>query len=255
MATSKLPKIKVSRNYHKLETPALVSFADGIKFAGTTASNPTESDANIAAFANTLIGTHNSRQTVPGKNATNNERAQRTALLNALDKNANYLENEANEAAVTAGDAAVGYALVGAVGFKVAGKKGGARHYGVVNTGPGWVEAHEEKTVKGYEGHIWEFGTTTNKTTPPTATTIRFTLTSQCIFDHLTSGTVFAYREASIVPTGKKAGGGTGGGAIPAPSTARKATKLPTGKGNHPVIDITNSSPYTFTDWQYAIVP
>ena len=252
---TKLPKIKVSRKYHDLQTPALVSFAEGTKFSGTGASTPPVADATINTDANTLLLTHNGRQTSTSKTATNTETTQRNAMLADLDKNANYLENAANDAAIAAADAAAGIGLVNAVGFKVAGKGSGKHHYGIVATGPGWVEAHEEKIVKGTEGHIWEYGTTTNKTTPPTATTTRFSLTAQVIFQGLASEAVFAYREASIVPSvHKKTGGGTTG-SIPAPSTAKKATKLPTGKGKHPIIDVTNTSPYTFTDWRYTVVP
>ena len=126
--STKLPKIKVSRKYHDLQTPALVSFTEGTKFSGTAAGTPPVADATIHADANTLLLTHNGRQTATSKTATNTETTQRNALLANLDKNANYLENAANDAALAAADAAAGIGLVNAVGFKVAGKGNNKRH-------------------------------------------------------------------------------------------------------------------------------
>lgn len=258
MASSKLKlqKVKVSRDYHGYDTPTLYSFAHGTKFTGTSANTPPVGDGTVYSHADAMLATHTGRQTVQAKTATDTEAVQRNTLLNDLDQNANYLENAANNAAIAAGDAGVGKALISDVGFKVAGKGVHKAHYGVTKTGPGWVQAHEEKIHKGEEGHVWEFGTAANKTTPPGSTKQRFSLDSTVTFQHLVSGSIFAYREASIVPTrSKKVSGSHGTTAIPAPSTGKKASQLPMGPGKHTVIDVTDDNPYAFGDWRFAVVP
>ena len=110
------------------------------------------------AMANAMQTTHSGRQINAAKLATTTEKSERKTLLAALDENANYLESMANKAAVAAGDVNAGYSLINAIGFQVAGKGNIKRNIGFVASGIGWAHAHEAKTVKGVEGHIWEGG-------------------------------------------------------------------------------------------------
>ena len=138
----------------------MYSFATGTKFTGSTlAPAPSYADSVIYGYANAMQTTHSGRQINTAKTATTTEKSERKTLLDALDENANYLESMANKAAVGAGDVNAGYSLITAVGFQVAGKGTAKRIIGFVNAGIGWAHAHEAKTVKGVEGHIWEGGT------------------------------------------------------------------------------------------------
>jgi hypothetical protein len=254
-SSSKLPKVKLLRSYHKLDTPSLYSFAMGLKFTGTVANNPPEADSVISTYAGDMMGTHNSRQTASAKTLTSTEKSKRTVLLNALDKNAAYLEGAANDAAIAAGDVEAGKALVSSVGFLLAGKRGGTHHTGVVNTGTGWAQVHEAKLKKGAEGHVWESGITSAKGVIPTSTKESFTLESTCIFNNIPSSSVFAYRHASVSEVGKKKTGG-GTATTTTSSTQKMATSLiASNRANHPVIDFNAGSSYTFGDWRYVVIP
>jgi hypothetical protein len=253
-SSSNLPKVKALRSYHQLDTPGLYSFASGLKFAGTAANTPPEDDSVISTYAGDMMSTHTSRQTVSSKTLTSTEKTKRTILLTALDKNVAYLEGAANDAAIAAGDVEAGKALISSVGFLVAGKGNTSNHTGFVSTGIGWTQAHEAKAKKGTEGHLWEFGITTAKDVVPINTKDHFTLESTCIFSNIPSNSVFAYRHASISPVGKKKK--SGGTVKSTPSTQKtNASLLPVSQGSHPVIDITNNSPYVFGAWRYIIIP
>lgn len=257
MTTPKLtvPRLKVSRSYHKLSTPDLHSFAKGTKFtADPLATSPAVNDATIYADADAMLATHNNRQTHPSKDQTSNENLERQTLLLALDKNAAYLEGVANDAALAAGNAEAGKAVITRIGFFVAGKRGGKKHFGIVKTGPGWAEAREPKTVKGVEGHMWRYGTTTAKNVAPTVTKDRFTFEADVFFNNIASGSVFAYSHAPVLPVPKKKKG-SGPSVPPASSTQKSTGSIPLGSGKHPVIDFANDNPFTFGDWHYAVIP
>jgi hypothetical protein len=250
-----LPKIKVSRKYKKLIDTALFSFATGTKFTGSTlAPAPPYADSVIYGYANSMQTTHSGRQINAAKTATTTEKSERKTLIAALDENANYLESMANKAAVLAGDVNAGYTLISAIGFSVAGKGIIKRIIGFAATGIGWAHAHEAKTVKGVEGHLWEGGPTTAKGVPPTNLKRWFTLETDIIFNDIASGTIFAYHHASIIPFGHK----TAATVTPVISpvvVSKLATLSTVSKGKHPVVDINNVNIYTFGEWRYIIIP
>jgi hypothetical protein len=252
--TTNLGKIKVSRAYKKLDTPSLYSFAHGTSF-GTTGIGATvpESDTTIQGLANTMMGTHTTRQTAPSKTLTSNEKTQRAALLTALDLNADYLQGKANAAAIAAGDINAGNAIVTTAGFALAGKGISKRIIGIISAGIGWILFHAAKSKKGIEGFVYEFGITTAKGVVPATIKQAFEINATCMISGLPSGSIIGVRFASIVPA-------THRGSTIAPATARTAsatTATPTtaSAGKHPVIDFNNPNPYAFSEWYYTIVP
>jgi hypothetical protein len=252
--TTNLGKIKVSRAYKKLDTPSLYSFAHGTSF-GTTGIGATvpESDVTIQGYANTMMGTHTTRQTAPSKTLTSNEKSERGVLITALDLNADYLQGKANAAAIAAGDVNVGNAIVTAAGFALAGKGLARRIIGIISAGIGWILFHGTKSKKGPEGFVYEFGTTTAKGVVPAVIKQAFELSSTCMINNLPSGTIVGVRYASIVPATHR-----GVTSIPAPARAvSAATATPTtaSKGKHPVIDFNNPNPYAFSEWYYTVIP
>jgi len=254
MATKKFPKIKVSRKYKQLSVPALGSFAKGTVFTGDPdATTPPNNDTQIHALADTVLTTHTSRQTSSSKTLSASEHEQRDILIEALDENANYLENVANKVAKANGDINAGYAVVTRIGFQYTNKTGAKRNTGITDVGIGWVHAHEAKSKKGVEGHIWEGGTTTAKSIPPTSVNRAYTLEADCIFSNLASGTIFAYRHASIVPVAHSAKTSTP--ATPHSSVSKTASVIPMSKAKHPVIDFNKPIAYQFGEWRYVVVP
>ena len=87
----------------------------------------------------------------------------------------------------------VGINVINRINFQVAGRGIIQRIIGIVATGIGWFHVHEAKTVKGYEGHVWEAGVTTAKGVPPTNLKRWFTLEADCIFSDIPSGTIIGY--------------------------------------------------------------
>ncbi len=256
MASAKknLPKIKTSRDYHNLNDSELGDFAYGIKFTGDPdATSPFDTDASVQALAAAMRTTHSGRQISTSKTATSSDTSERDALLRALDENASYLDVIANRVAKAKGDVEAGKGVITRIGFAVAGKGTGKHAEGVVGTGVGWVHVREAKAKKGEEGHIWEGGPTSSKGVPPPTTQHWYTLEVECIFNNIPSGTVFGYRHASVVPVKHKSKPAV----KPAISSATsKSATLPLlTKGNHPVIDFKNTSPYVYGEWRYVVTP
>jgi hypothetical protein len=247
-------KIKVSRGYRKLNVPELGSFAKGITFTGDSdATDPTFDDAALKTSSDKMITTHISRQTNPSTNLTNLEKQFRNTLTDELDADANYVENVANAVAKSAGDRNAGLAVVKRLGFLVAGKGSAKRIIGVVGVGVGWFHAHEAKSKKGFEIHIWNIGITTAKGTAPTETQGAVTCEADCIFNNLPSGSVLAYRHASVVPVSHVAKTSTQ--ATPQSSLAKTSSLIPMSKSKHPVIDFNNKNVYQFGEWRYVVIP
>ncbi|MGD0711064.1 MAG: hypothetical protein ABR968_07750 [Bacteroidales bacterium] len=250
-----LPKLKVSHNYKKLKTPALHAFAHGTKFAGDPlCGSPDVPDATIYSDADAMLSAYTVELTNPSKAQTALVKSLRKTLLTALDLNSNYLEGKANAAAIAAGDSAVGANVINRINFQLAGKGIMRKIIGIVETATGWVHVREAKTIKGVEGHVWEAGVTTAKGVPPTTVKRWFTITCDCIFFDIPSGTIIGYHHASIVSGGRKTTP-TGLPAIPKSLTSKTTSLLPASKSKHPMIDFNNANPYTFGEWRYVIIP
>ncbi len=254
MTVKKIPKINVSRAFKELSTPEIITFALGTKFTGDAdATDPIHDDAEIEGFAGDLQDTHSLRQISKSTALTNQEHSQFNTLSDALDDNASYTEIIANKVVKETGDINNGYNVVTRLGFLYTNKGGGKRNIGFINSGTGWLHAYEAKTLKGLEGHLWEHGTTLAKGTPPTITKKVFTLECDCIFNNIPSGTVFAYRHASIVPVSHIPSSSTS--ATPKSAKGKTASLVTKSKANHPVFDVNVDNPYQYGDWRYSIVP
>ena len=250
-----LPKLKVSHGYKKLKVLALHAWAHATKFSGDSlCGSPDVADATIYTYADNMLAAFNAWLASPTKALNAAVKSARKILLTAIDLNANYLEGKANGASIAAGDSTVGINVIERIGFQVAGRGIIQRIIGVVSTGIGWFHAHEAKTVKYLEGHIWEAGTTPTKGVPPVTIKTWFTLSCDCIFYNIPSGTIIGYRHASILPAGHKSTP-TGLPVVPKTPALKGASLLPTSKSKHPMIDFENASPYTFGGWRYIVVP
>ena len=249
-----LPKIKTSRKYKKLSTPALAAFAKGTKFQGDAdATSPTYNDAAVHGAADNLLASNSLRQINPSKQNTEAEKLCRNILIDMLDANANYLDTIANKVAKTAGDVTAGYAVINRIGFLVAGKGSGKRNIGFIDSGIGWAHAHEAKSRKGTEGHVWNCGVPEAKGTPPEETNTFYRIEADFIFTGAASGSVLAYRHGSIVPVNQKT---TPSGQAPSGSVlAKSATIIPMSTKKHPMCDINATTNVVFGEWRYIVIP
>lgn len=253
-----LSKIKVSRKYKQLKTPALHSWVHGTKFTGDPiAGSPDVPDGTMYADADAMQAAYSLLSTNPSKSQRALVKSLRKTLLTALDLNANYLEGKANGAAIAAGDIEVGIGVITRIGFQVAGKGLAHRIAGIVDAGVGWVHVREAKSVKGNEGHVWEGGIASAKGVPPVNVNRWFNLECDCIFDNIPSGSIIGYRHASIIPASHKASPSGGGTAMPTGKTiASKASSLvPQSKSKHPIYDFTKAFTYQFGDWRFTVTP
>jgi hypothetical protein len=253
-----LGKIKVSRKYKQMKTPALHSWAHGTKFTGDPlCGSPDVADTAIYSAADAMQAAYSLMQTNPSKANTASVKSLRRTLLTALDLNANYLEGKANAASIAAGDIEVGINVINRIGFQVAGKGTAHRIAGIVDAGIGWVHVREVRIKTGSLGHAWEGGICTAKGVPPTSFNTWFGLECDVIFDNIPSGSVIGYRHASIVPAVSKTG--TTAGVTPAltpvkSAAAKTASLVPVSKSKHPVYDFSKAITYQFGDWRYTVV-
>ena len=247
-------KIRVSRAFKRLGSTLLAAFAKGTKFQlDPDATSPTHNDAAVHGAADNLSAAHNLRQINPSTQNTQAETVCRNILNDMLDGNANYLETTANTVAKDAGDPAAGLEVVTRIGFKVAGKGGGTRNIGFIDSGVGWAHAHEAKSRKGMEGHVWNVGISLAKGTPPTVTKTYFSLEADFIFTGAASGSVLAYRHGSVVPVNQKT---TPSGQAPSGSVlAKSATIIPMSTKKHPMCDIDATTNVVFGEWRYIVIP
>ncbi len=252
-----LGKLKVSRKYKQLKTPALHSWAHGTKFTGDAlCGSPDVPDATIYTDADNMQNAYSLLSTNPSAAQRALVKSLRKTLLTALDLNANYLEGKANGAAIAAGDIEIGINVITRIGFQVAGKGVAHRIAGIVDAGTGWVHVREAKSVKGNEGHVWEGGTTPTKGVPPTTYNTWFDLECDLIFSNIPSGTIIAYRHASVTPAAHKVTPSTGSLTPLLKTAASKiASLVPVNKSKHPVVDFTKAITYQFGDWRFTVTP
>ncbi|MBI3502674.1 MAG: hypothetical protein HY063_12860 [Bacteroidetes bacterium] len=248
-----LKKAKVATDFQKLSASDLATFADGTVTGLTGNANlpaPTIALATITtqttALRNTLklIASGNTSKTITAQAAT-----QANALMLSLGTNGHYVEDTANT--IAAGDLKKAEGIITSSGYKL--KKKATPHprdFEVVETGPGFVHLRAKKAKKGAEGHIWRYGITTAKGTPPTTVIVRFTLGADIIISDLASNTVVGAQHASILPvahTKKTDPSST--------QTSKTATQVALSKTRHPMYSNMVADPYQWTDFIYAVIP
>jgi hypothetical protein len=249
-----LQKIKIARTYKKQDTAGLCKTSNGIKLTGDAdATTPPVTDTVLKQKATALLATNSLRQTDRSQATTDLEIQQKNDLIRQLDKDASYVEGVANDVAVAKGDVAAGEAVVTRIGFQLK-KRGVAkpRDFEQVKSDPGTIHLHVKKAKPGIEGHLWRYGGTTAKDTPPPATALklRVTVESDIILGDLTSGSIIAAQHASVVGVShtKKTGAATS-------FTSKAASSVATNKAKHPVFSDKQTDPYNWTGFIYVVVP
>jgi len=114
------------------------------------------------------------------------------------------VQDVANKVAISNGSVSKGEAVVERCGFKLK-KKGEkpSRAFEVVESGPGWIHLRV-KSVGIKAGYLWRFGITSEKNKAPGVfLPILFTLECDIIITNLTSGVLYGYQVASILPVSR----------------------------------------------------
>ncbi|MBI3502317.1 MAG: hypothetical protein HY063_11035 [Bacteroidetes bacterium] len=249
--SSNLPKIVISRTYKKLNTPDLGAFAhDTVHFTGDPdATAPPVSDGTLQAKATSLLTDYGTWLKTKDPALEKQIKRKRNDLILQLDKDADYLQGVARDVAVAAGDVTAGEAVVIRIGFTLKKRTGGKKpDFGVIASGPNFVQLHSKKAKKGNEGHMWRYGITTAKGTPPPQPGLitHFTLETDVILHDLPSNTVIGIQHTSVLPVShtKKTSA----------KTSKTATATPLSKAKHPLFSHTNPDPYNWTDFIYVVI-
>ncbi|MBI3500345.1 MAG: hypothetical protein HY063_00975 [Bacteroidetes bacterium] len=249
-------KAKVSFEFKEMSADALATFGDGTVqglngntnfpsppialLPATTAGTVSNLIANLRATLQKIASGDKSTA------LTNQEQQQATALMLALTSNGHYVEDHAND--LGGGDVKKAEGLILTTGYKLKKKTQlHPRDFELVDSGPGWEHYRVKKAKKGTEGHIWRYGITPQKGTPPATVILRFTLEADIIITDLASGTIVGIQHTSILPVShtKKTSAAT-------TQTSKTATQIPASKSKHPVYSHTNADPYLWTDFLYT---
>lgn len=245
-----IKKAKVSFDFKEMNADALVTFGDGTVTGLTGNGNFPSPLVPLGTVSSQTAALHATLQKIASGDKstalTNLEQQQATALMLSLTSNGHYVEDTAN--ALGGGDVKKAEGFILTTGYKL--KKKAVLHprdFEVAANGPGWVHLRVKKARKGAEGHMWRYGITTAKGTPPATVVIHFTLEADIIISDLAAGSIIGIQHASIVPvshTKKTSAADT--------KTSRVATAIPASKGKHPVMSHTNTDPYQWTDFLYT---
>jgi hypothetical protein len=241
-------KATVSLEFKTMDASGVATFADGTVVGLTNNGKfgaPTVPLTTVTSQTTTLRATTGQRSAGNKSTAlTKQEASQAGILIQSLTTNGHYVEDTANTLA--AGDVGVAEQLILSTGYTLRPHPAPAsRSFEVVTTGPGWAHIRAKKTLPtGAEGHLWRFGITTAKGTPPTTLITRFTLAVDIILSDFPSNSIIGVQHASILPT---------------PRAATKAAKAASPKAltasGHVVASYTVADPYQWTGFLYTAIP
>jgi len=209
-------------------------------------------DTTMNTQVGTLQTTYNGFKAVPPIFTEAQVTAKKNIVVASYNQNAGYIQGIARAAAIAAGDVNAGLQLVNASGYKVKKSKSATtRAFSVTNAGEGAVEI-TTKAVATHAGYIRQYGTTSAKGAPPTADTIQeplFSVEVSVVINNLKSNTIYAFREASILPVGRKANTGT-----PTTDVQKAATPTTANKAHKAVFTDGVASHYNWSEWKYIVI-
>lgn len=245
-----LPKIQVLEVSIATPTGDLINDALLIKTAGDPAASASPvSDTVLHGQANTLQTMYTGFKTSPPTYTSGQVTTQKKIVVISYNKVARYLEAVANDVAIAAGDVTAGNSVVTRCGAKL--KKKGIRQpktFKASSTIAGEVDI-DTKAVAPRATYIREYGTTTAKEIPPTVTEPPIiTMETAAVITNLTSRTIIAIREASILPIPRKKK------TTITPGIAKKSATVTPATKTHKAIFTHGTVHYTFGDWIYVVV-
>ena len=209
-------------------------------------------DTTMNTQVGSLQTTFNGFKAVPPIFTEAQVTSKKNIVVASYNQNAGYIQGVARAAAIAAGDVNAGIQLVTASGFKVKKSKSPTtRAFSVTNAGEGAVEI-TTKAVAVHACYIRQYGLTTAKGVPPTAASMQELLITVDVAAHvnnLKSNTIYAFREATILPLRSKANTGASATAVQKTATPTAATKA-----HKAVFTDGVASHYNFGEWIYIVI-
>jgi hypothetical protein len=171
-------------------------------------------------------------------------------LCTAYNKNAAYIQGVARDLVISSGDINQGINLILNAGYFYKQAKSPTKSgFDVDNEGSGKVKVNTI-AVAPHAGYIRQYGITATKGVPPDqCSELLFSLEVDVILAGLTSGTILAIREASILPAGSSANSGSN-----STNVEKLATQTTVGKAHHPIFNHGATSHYQWSEWLYIVV-
>jgi len=249
-----IKKAKVSFDFRSQDAARVATMGDATVTGFTGNTNFTALVVPLVTITTQVTAVRNTLRTIAAGNTSKALTAQlaqqSNTLMFSLVANGHYVEDTAN--ILAAGDEKKAEQLILATGYKL--KKKTTPHprdFEVVETGVGWVHLRAKKAeAKKQEAHIWRYGLTLKKGTPPETVITRITLEADIIITDLASSTVVGVQHASITSATR-----TGATSVASTQTSKAATSIPVSKSRHPLISHASSEPYQWTDFIYAVIP
>jgi hypothetical protein len=231
----------------------VVKEALGLKTTGIAAmSGCTTTDTMVHNAGNLLQTMSNGTLLKPQLYTSNQVLGQKKTTVELYNKVINFMKGACNDAAEQAGDITAGITLANTCGGRIAKKTTSTQtDFGVTAAGPGWVQIHAKKVVKGQEGHIFRCGIVTAKGIIPAKTSCQDFVSLECTIEvtDLTSGTILAINHSGILPVGHSSKT-----PVITPIKLKKATKMAASKKKHPVFNFTSTDPYIWDGWIFVVI-
>jgi hypothetical protein len=245
-----LPMITVLLASKKTSTSTLIKDCNLQKTAGDPlVVAPPVNDTTMKSEAATLQTIYNESESPLPTASKLQVTTQRNICIAAYNQNAGYIQGIARAAAVAAGDVTAGIQVVIRCGYKV--KKASVpapRHFKVTPKGVGGVDI-VTKAVGKRASYIREYGITPTKGVPPTTIAeILVSLEADIFVNNLKSGSIYGFREASVLPTKRTTPN------VVNPSLAKKTATPTVATTSHKVTFTDGAEHYTWSDWVYVIV-
>jgi hypothetical protein len=206
-------------------------------------------DTTIKGQATTLSNTYDNFLGKPPTATSAQVTTARNTCINSYNQNAMYIQGIARNAAIAAGDVSVGIQVVIRCGYKV--KKTGTkapRQFKVTPSGVGAVDI-TTKAVAPRASYIREYGITTAKGVVPTAPAeLLISLEADIYVYNLKSGSIYGFREASILPTKRTTP------TVLTPSLVKKTATPTIATTAHKVTFGDGAEHYTWSNWVYVVI-
>jgi hypothetical protein len=245
-----LPLITVLLASKKTKTPTLIKDCNLQKTIGDPlVVAPPVTDVTIKGQATNLDNIYDGFLGKPPTATSAQVTTARNICINSYNQNAMYIQGIARNAAIAAGDVSVGEQVVIRCGYKL--KKIGVkapRQFKVTPSGVGAVEI-TTKAVAPRACYIREYGIATAKGVVPTAPAeLLISLEADIYVYNLKSGSIYGFREASVLPTKRATTG------IVVPSVAKKAATPTIATTTHKVTFGDGAEHYNWGNWVYVVI-
>lgn len=245
-----IPQIVVLLAENNIKTSDLIKICNLQKTLGDLlVTAPPVNDTTMHAQAASLETINNQFKAVPPTAQSSQVTIARSICITSYNKVAAYIQGIARDAAIASGNVAAGVQVVLRCGYRI--KKVSSRspkHFKVTPVGVGAVNI-STKAVGKRASYIRQYGPTTTKGVGPTviAETL-ISVESDVYLNGLKSGTIYAFREATVLAVKRTANSGTVTNLTEKTATPSVSTKA------HRVTFTDGAEHYVWSDWVYVVI-